>query len=81
LRTDLDAFTPDESSALMACGYKMASKALDEQLPEVADAWQGDEHKDWPFKDMLQEITSVEEGTDRRGTLLTALWDGKKVKL
>ena len=81
LRTDLDAFTPDESSALMACGYKMASKALDEQLPELADAWKGDKYDKWSFKDVLKEITSAEEGTDRRGTLLTALRDGKKVKL
>jgi hypothetical protein len=36
LRTDLDAFTPDESAALMACGYKMASNALDDQLPDLA---------------------------------------------
>jgi len=81
LRTDLNAFTPDESAALMACGYKMASKALDEQLPELAGAWKAERHDDWPFKDMLKEITSVDEGTDRRKTLLTALADGKKVKL
>jgi predicted acylesterase/phospholipase RssA len=81
LRTDLDAFTPDESSALMACGYKMASKALDDQMPELANAWQGDKHNAWPFENMLEEITSVEEGTDRRGPLLTALLLGEKVKL
>jgi hypothetical protein len=81
LRTDLDAFTPDESSALMACGYQMASKALDSELPERADAWRGPRHGDWPFKDMLEEITSLKRGTDRRGAVLTGLWDGKKVKV
>jgi hypothetical protein len=59
LRTDLDAFTPDESAALMACGYKMASKALDEQLPELADVWRWEEHDEWPFKDMLKEIVDL----------------------
>jgi hypothetical protein len=59
----------------------MASKALDEQLPELADAWKGDKHDKWLCKDMLKEITSAEEGTDRRGTLLTALRDGRKVEL
>jgi len=81
LRTDLDAFTDEESTALMACGYKMASKALDQQMPELAGAWKAEKHDDWPFKDMLAEITSVDQGTDRRKTLLTALVDGKKVKL
>jgi hypothetical protein len=36
LRTDLDAFKLDEANGLMACGYQMASKALDRQLPNSA---------------------------------------------
>jgi hypothetical protein len=59
----------------------MASKALDSELPELTDAWQGARHEDWPFKDMLEEITSIKRGTDRRGAVLTALLGGKKVKV
>ena len=32
LRTDLDAFTPDEFHALMACGYQMSAKAFERDL-------------------------------------------------
>ena len=39
LRTDLDAFNSDEANGLMACGYQMASKALDEQLPKLRSVW------------------------------------------
>jgi hypothetical protein len=81
LRTDLDAFTPDESSALMACGYQMASKALDSELPELSNTWQGAPCSDWPFKDMLEEITSMKRATNRREPLLTALRAGQKVTL
>ena len=41
LRTDLDVFSPEESGGLMACGYQMASKALDRQLPHLRDVWTG----------------------------------------
>ena len=34
LRTDLNAFLPVESLALMACGYQMAGKALEEVRKE-----------------------------------------------
>jgi predicted acylesterase/phospholipase RssA len=80
LRTDLDAFTPYESSALMACGYMMASKALDDQLPELRDAWSGAPHDGWPFKDMLEEITSGRR-TSVHEAVLTALREGKKAKV
>jgi predicted acylesterase/phospholipase RssA len=79
LRTDLDVFTPDESCGLMACGYQMASKALDEKLPQLEDLWQAQPVGDWPFQDMLEEITSVANTTARRGTRLTALRAGNKV--
>jgi hypothetical protein len=81
LRTDLNAFTPDESAALMACGYKMAAKALDEQLPQLANAWRANSHSGWPFKDMLEEITSVKAGTKRRDKLLKDLCDGESVRI
>jgi hypothetical protein len=58
-----------------------AARVLDSDLPELADAWRGARHGDWPFKDMLEEITSMKRGTDRRGPVLTGLWDGKKVKV
>ena len=35
LRTDLDAFTPKESCALMACGYQMASKAFQRDMAKL----------------------------------------------
>src|SRR5262249_39044207 len=59
LRTDLDAFTEIESSALMACGYKMGTKALDGDLPELAKRWRPAPYDNWPFKAMLEEITAV----------------------
>ena len=81
LRTDLDAFTPDESAALMACGYKMASNALDDQLPDLAHVWQPDKFAHWPFSNMLKEIESTARGTERREAVLTALQAGNKVKI
>ena len=80
LRTDLDAFSPYESSALMACGYMMAARALDDQLPELRDAWSGVPHDGWPFKDMLELITSGGGGSVH-DAVLTVLRDGKKVKV
>jgi hypothetical protein len=81
LRTDLDAFTPYESSALMACGYMMASKALDDQLPSLRSEWSGAPHDGWPFKDMLEEITSLRSRSDVREAVLSALREGKKVEV
>jgi predicted acylesterase/phospholipase RssA len=81
LRTDLDVFTPDESCALMACGYQMASKTLYRDLPELKDLWLGSPYGDWPFKEMLEEITSVKSTTARRDALLKALRAGSKVRL
>jgi hypothetical protein len=81
LRTDLDAFTPNESDALMACGYKMASNALDEQLPELSHVWQANKYAGWPFRDMLKEIESTARGTEHREAVLTALRAGNKVRI
>jgi predicted acylesterase/phospholipase RssA len=79
LRTDLDIFTPEESCGLMACGYQMASKALDRDLPQLEDLWQGPAYGEWPFQEMLQEITSVANQTTHRDARLTALRAGNKV--
>jgi hypothetical protein len=79
LRTDLDAFAPVEADGLMACGYQMASKALDRQLPQLHGVWQGTQCTDWPFKEMLAEITSVANTTARRDERLAALRSGNKV--
>jgi predicted acylesterase/phospholipase RssA len=80
LRTDLDIFTTDESGALMACGYQMASKALDRDLPELADFWPDMPYPDWPFRELLDEIRSVENTTPTRNARLAALRAGNTVK-
>jgi hypothetical protein len=79
LRTDLDVFTSDEAYGLMACGYQMASKALDRDLPKLEGLWQGSPFGDWPFKDMHEEITSTDNSTPRRDWRLKALRAGHKV--
>jgi len=82
LRTDLDAFTSTESSALMACGYQMASKAFEKQLanriPELAG-----QHVPvtWSFESTRKEITSTAATTPDRGKLLHGLRAGSKVIL
>jgi predicted acylesterase/phospholipase RssA len=79
LRTDLDAFTEIESSALMACGYKMATKGLDGDLPELATRWSPAPHDNWPFKAMLEEIKAPDIGAKRLEELLDALRAGQSV--
>ena len=81
LRTDLDVFTPDEACGLMACGYQMASKALDRDLPKLEGLWQGSPLGDWPFKDMHEEITSTDNSTPGRDPRLKALRVGHKVTI
>ena len=82
LRTDLDAFTPDESEALMACGYKMASCAFQRDLAALKELWEEpSQAPDWPFQAMLDEITSTAATTLRRKELLDALRVGSKVRL
>jgi hypothetical protein len=79
LRTDLDAFKPDEANGLMACGYQMASKALDRQLPKLRKVWTGTPCPDWPFREMLQEITSIAKVSPAREQRLAALRAGNAV--
>lgn len=79
LRTDLNAFTSDEALGLMACGYKMASKALDEQLPKLKAAWRKKADGNWPFKEMLDDITSTANTTGLRDQRLASLRAGNTV--
>jgi len=82
LRTDLDAFTSTESSALMACGYQMAAKAFEKQLagkiPELAGQRVP---ADWKFESTRREITSTAATTPERGKLLHSLRVGSRVVL
>ena len=53
LRTDLDAFTVLESRSLMACGYRMASKAYEKHIASAVPELGGPPvTADWPFQDM-----------------------------
>jgi len=79
LRTDLDAFTTDEAHALMACGYQMASNALEEQLPKMRKVWQKGANGSWAFKKSLDDITSPENASGQRYQRLAALRAGSKV--
>ena len=76
LRTDLDAFSKDESRCLMACGYQMAAhsfaKDLARQIPELM----GQETPvSWRFAEELGKITSQ----DRDVALLDSLREGTKM--
>jgi len=81
MRTDLDVFTSDEAYGLMACGYQMASKGLDRELPKLQKVWRAAPRADWPFREMLAEITSVASTTARRDDQLAALRAGHNVDL
>ncbi len=81
LRTDLDDFSLDESSTLMACGYQMALKGFERDLAKFSGMWDPPKTQDWPFKAMLAEITSTKETTRRRDELLAAFSRGNKVRL
>jgi hypothetical protein len=80
LRTDLDAFTPDESHALMACGYQMACWSFDRSLKRFTELWSDPINVEWVFKPMLGEITSTAATTPRRAALLTAFRAGSRVR-
>jgi hypothetical protein len=57
----------------MACGYQMASKGLDRELPKLQRVWRAAPRADWPFQEMLAEITSLATTTARRDDRLAAL--------
>jgi len=77
LRTDLNAFTADESLALMACGYQMASKAFQRDLSHLHELFDDTVAGQWPFADMLHDITA----TSKRDALLAALKAGHAVEI
>jgi hypothetical protein len=41
----------------------MAAKAIERQLSKLREMWRGTPYTDWPFKDMLTEITSIANTT------------------
>lgn len=80
LRTDLDDFSKDETLALMACGYQMASKNFDAALTGLS----GLSAKpvapcQWPFEAMRSRITSTDDETPERTQLLERLRQGNKL--
>ncbi len=77
LRTDLNVFTPDESLALMACGYQMASKAFQRNLGHLHELFDESVTGQWPFADILRDITA----TSRKDELLAALRAGHSIQL
>jgi predicted acylesterase/phospholipase RssA len=82
LRTDLDAFSPIESRALMACGYKMAFRGFEKQVAaQLPELWEEEEPQTpaWVFSEMLEEITSTAWNTKSRSNLLEALRAGSTV--
>ena len=81
LRTDLDMFSEVEQAALMACGYQMAKKAMQRDLGEIRSLTVAPVEQQWPFRAMLQEITSTEDMTPRRIALLATLAEGSSVRL
>jgi hypothetical protein len=80
LRTDLDDFSTDESRALMACGYQMASKAFARDLAHL----KLDDlpvTSSWTFDALRAEITSTASSTPMRARLLDALRNGSQSKI
>lgn len=81
LRTDLDDFTPDESRALMACGYQMAAKAFVRDLADLTELGDRPVEAEWPFAELLEEIRSTAAATPRREKLLADLRAGASLQL
>ena len=81
LRTDLDVFTPDESDALMACGYQMTCWAFQRDLASLKPLSDPPVDVPWRFKPMLREITSTDVSTPRRASLLRAFAEGSSVQV
>jgi predicted acylesterase/phospholipase RssA len=80
LRTDLDAFSDNETNALMACGYQMARAAWERDLEGRLPCSDLPPHC-WQFDDMLKEITSIEPLTPTRQSLLQEFRQGKSPKI
>ena len=79
IRTDLNRFTLDESRALMACGYQMASRSFERDLGHVAELGSEARREAWPFDELLGEITAPGALSSRGGELLAALRRGSEV--
>ncbi len=80
LRTDLDAFSLEESRCLMACGYQMGAKAFERDLSGLGELWDEPAANEWPFAGELAEITSTAATTPKRDSLLAALRAGSEIK-
>ena len=66
----------------MACGYQMASKTFDKHIAkQIPELWEEPVETEWPFAEMLKEITSTAAATKDRDKLLESLRAGSKVKL
>ena len=82
LRTDLDAFSTEESEGLMACGYQMAGKAFQRQLAPMRELWDPSATEvSWPFDEMRSVITSTRGGGPGRDELLARLQAGNAVQI
>lgn len=81
LRTDLDAFSLNESHALMACGYQMCCWSFERDLASLKELSEPPITVEWSFKELLEEITSTEANTARREPLLAELREGSRVRL
>jgi predicted acylesterase/phospholipase RssA len=81
LRTDLDVFSPLEATGLMACGYKMCTTKAHADLAGLPGLQSESQAEQWPFTDMLSQITSIDADTPGRRDLLADLRTGSKREL
>lgn len=81
LRTDFDVFSPDESNALMACGYQMTHWAFERDLSLIKGLSDPPIETTWVFEPLLEEITSTATKTVSRESLLTKFRSGSATKI
>jgi len=77
LRTDLNAFTPEESESLMACGYQMTFKMFQHDLGHLNELSAEPIEAEWPFAARLKDLKEP----DKRDALLALLRKGRDVQL
>jgi predicted acylesterase/phospholipase RssA len=81
LRTDLDDFSLNESTALMACGYQMALKNFDNALARFEElSVKPTKPCNWPFEAMRSTITSTDALTADETKLLEELRQGNRLR-